>query len=308
VSGAAGEAARVPEPAGYDVPRRATLLLAGLLAGAFWLLPEARAVEPPAAKDLFGAVATPAPNGSARVIGSYARGCLAGGTALPADGPGWQAVRLARNRTWGHPLLIAFIERLAAAARKDGWPGLLVGDMAQPRGGPMRTGHASHQIGLDVDIWLTPMPDRRLSAEERESLGAVSMLAPGKLTAEPARLTPARIALIRRAALDPAVSRIFVHPGIKQALCRNAGDERAWLAKVRPWWGHDSHFHVRLGCPKGEPLCHDQDPPPAGDGCGAELAWWFTDEPWQPKPPSPPPKPITLADLPAECGAVLRAP
>jgi penicillin-insensitive murein endopeptidase len=134
------------------------------------------------------------------------------------------------------------------------------------------------------------------------------MLAAGKLTAEPARLTPARIALIRRAALDPAVSRIFVHPGIKQALCRNAGDERAWLAKVRPWWGHDSHFHVRLGCPKGEPLCHDQDPPPAGDGCGAELAWWFTDEPWQPKPPSPPPKPITLADLPAECGAVLRAP
>jgi penicillin-insensitive murein endopeptidase len=297
----------VLDPAECDVSNRATLLLVGLVAGLFWL-PAVPAAEPPAAKDLFGAVVTPAPNGGAGVIGGYARGCLAGGTALPADGPGWQAMRLSRNRTWGHPLLIAFVERLAAAAREDGWPGLLVGDMAQPRGGPMRTGHASHQVGLDVDIWLTPMPARRLSAKERESLAAVSMLAPGERTADPKRLTPARMALIRRAAQDPAVARVFVHPGIKQALCRKAGEDRDWLAKVRPWWGHDSHFHVRLACPAGEPLCRDQDPPPAGDGCGAELAWWFTDEPWQPKPPGPPPKPITLADLPAECGAVLRAP
>ena len=113
----------------------------------------------------------------AAVIGSYAKGCLAGGTALPIDGPAWQAMRLSRNRVWGHPELIAFIERLAIGARADGWPGLLVGDMAQPRGGPMRTGHASHQIGLDVDLWLTPMPDRRLTGEERETISAVSMLA-----------------------------------------------------------------------------------------------------------------------------------
>jgi penicillin-insensitive murein endopeptidase len=268
-------------------------------------LPALTAERP--AKELFGVAAGPSAP-PAVVYGSYAKGCLAGAVALPRGGEGYQTMRPSRNRAWGHPELVAVIERLARELRAQGLPGLLVGDMAQPRGGPMRTGHASHQIGLDADIWLTPMPERILSDPERESISAVSMLRPGTRLADPELLGPTQVAMIRTAAAQPEVERIFVHPGIKQALCTAAGPERAWLAKVRPWWGHDSHFHVRLGCPKGEPLCHDQDPPPAGDGCGAELAWWFTDEPWQPKSPSPPPKPITLADLPAECGAVLRAP
>jgi penicillin-insensitive murein endopeptidase len=281
----------------------AAVLLSGLLATA------ASANETIPAKELFGAVAAPAPPlpGAARVIGSHARGCLAGGTALPVDGPGWQAMRLSRNRNFGHPRLVALIERLAREAREDGWPGLLVGDLAQPRGGPMRSGHASHQVGLDVDIWLTPMPDRRLTEEERETLPAVSMLREGTRTVDPSRFGPHHVALIRRAAIYPEVARIFVHPGIKQALCEAAGADRSWLAKVRPWWGHDSHFHIRLRCPEGEPLCRDQEPPPEGDGCGAELAWWLSDEPWRPKPPGPPPRPITLAELPAECRIVLEA-
>jgi len=281
----------------------AAALLASLLATA------AAADDTIPAKELFGAVTTPAQPlpGAARVIGSHAKGCLAGGTALPVDGPGWQAMRLSRNRTFGHPRLVALIERLAREARADGWPGLLVGDLAQPRGGPMRSGHASHQVGLDVDIWLTPMPDRRLSEEERETLPAVSMLREGTRTVDPARFGPRHVALIRRAASYPEVARIFVHPGIKQALCEAAGADRGWLGKVRPWWGHDSHFHIRLRCPEGEPLCRDQDPPPDGDGCGAELAWWLSDEPWRPKPPGPPPRPITLAELPAECRTVLEA-
>ena len=216
-------------------------------------------------------------------------------------------MRLSRNRVWGDPELIAFIERLGLGAHADGWPGLLVGDMAQPRGGPMRTGHASHQIGLDVDLWLTPMPGRKLSDDERESISAVSMLVAGTRSVDPDRFPDAHIALIRRAALDAAVARIFVHPGIKQAMCERATGDRGWLAKVRPWWGHDAHFHVRLACPAGEPLCRDQEPPPGGDGCGADLAWWLSDAPWQPKPPGPPAKPLLLADLPAECAAVLRA-
>jgi penicillin-insensitive murein endopeptidase len=264
------------------------------------------AAEPPA-KALFGAVSAPAPRSGPAVIGTYAKGCLAGGRALPIDGPAWQAMRLSRNRVWGHPALVAFVERLALAARGEGWPGLLVGDMAQPRGGPMLTGHASHQIGLDVDLWLTPMPDRRLTGDERETISAVSMLADGTRTVDPARFTDAQIALIRLATLDGEVARIFVHPGIKQAICARVDGARGWLAKVRPWWGHDAHFHVRLACPAGERLCRDQDPPPDGDGCGKDLAWWLTDEPWKPKPPSPPPAPLRLADLPGECAAVLRA-
>ena len=264
------------------------------------------AADPPA-RELFGAAVAPAPATDAAVIGSYARGCLAGGNALPIDGPAWQAMRLSRNRNWGHPQLVAFVERLAIGARADGWPGLLVGDMAQPRGGPMRTGHASHQIGLDVDLWLTPMPDRRLSGEERESLSAVSMLRPGTRTVDESLFTDAHIALVRRASRDPQVARIFVHPGIKQSMCARAEGDREWLGKVRPWWGHDAHFHVRLACPAGERLCRDQEAPPPGDGCGEDLAWWLTEEPWKPKPPAPPAPPLLLADLPAECAAVLRA-
>lgn len=258
------------------------------------------------AKDLFGAVASPwaAP---AQPIGSYAKGCLAGGTALAIDGPSWQAMRLSRNRYWGHPDLLAFVHWLAEAARKDGWPGLLVGDMSQPRGGPMHGGHASHQIGLDVDLWLTPMPGKTLTFDERETVSAISMIKPGTRSVDPEIWTEAHALLIGRAATSPDVARIFVHPGIKEALCAVNWRDRSFLGKIRPWWGHDSHFHVRLKCPRGEAACIDQPPPPAGDGCGQELAYWLSDEPWKPKdPPEPPAPPITLADLPAACSGVLN--
>ncbi|MGH6830558.1 MAG: penicillin-insensitive murein endopeptidase, partial [Methylocella sp.] len=130
----------------------------------------------PVARELFGAATEPAPL-AARSIGGYAKGCLAGGVSLPINGPDWQVMRLSRNRNWGNPRLLDYLERLASDARAlDGWPGLLVGDMSQPRGGPMLTGHTSHQIGLDADIWLTPMPDHVLTPEEREDMSAVSML------------------------------------------------------------------------------------------------------------------------------------
>jgi penicillin-insensitive murein endopeptidase len=150
------------------------------------------------------------------------------------------------------------------------------------------------------------MPDRTLSRDERESISAVSMLQPGARTVDAGLFTDDHIALIRRASLDPEVARIFVHPGIKQAMCARATGNREWLGKVRPWWGHDAHFHVRLACPAGERLCRDQEAPPPGDGCGEDLAWWLTEEPWQPKPPGQPVAPLRLADLPAECAAVLR--
>ena len=117
----------------------------------------------PLAKDLFGAMKLPAVS-KPQSYGFYSKGCFTGGVAIATDGPTWQAMRLSRNRRWGHPTMIKLIEKLSRDAVADGWPGLLLGDISQPRGGPMLTGHASHQIGLDADIWLTPMPDHRLSA------------------------------------------------------------------------------------------------------------------------------------------------
>ena len=223
---------------------------------------------------LFGAVTTPAPL-AARAIGSYAKGCLSGGVSLPINGPDWQVMRLSRNRNWGHPRLLDYLERLASDARGlDGWPGLLVGDMAQPRGGPMITGHTSHQIGLDADIWLTPMPDRVLTPQEREDITATSMLK-DPFTVDPNIWTPLHTKLIKRAASYPQVARIFVHPAIKKVLCEQAGKNRAWLSKVRPWWNHYYHFHVRLTCPPGAEDCGNQKPAGSDDGCGKELAEWY---------------------------------
>ena len=263
------------------------------------------------AKELFARRLKPA-DMQARSIGFYAHGCLAGGIALPINGKTWQVMRLSRNRNWGHPELIAFLERLANKAPKiSDWPGILVGDMSQPRGGPMLTGHASHQVGLDADIWLTPMPKTPLSREEREEMSATMVVAPDRKDVDPKVWTPGHFAVIKAAAEDPKVERIFVNAAIKKALCREAGKDRAFLHKVRPWWGHDYHFHVRMACQPGSPDCKAQDPAGETEGCGKDLDWWFRDSVIHPEPPKEPPKPrppLTLADLPAACKQVLLAP
>lgn len=258
----------------------------------------------PAAKTLFSAVAGPSQDrGGPHAIGSYAKGCLAGAVALPMSGQGWQILRPSRNRGWGTPELIGWLEQQIGANRAAGRAGLLIGDIAQPRGGPMSSGHASHEIGLDADIWLSPF-DRSFVPE---SVEPPSMIDSRTRQVDPARFGAWQAAVIRQAAMSPAVDRIFVAPGIKRAMCeRYPGAD--WLRRLRPWFGHDSHFHVRLSCPAGETACVPQAPPPPGDGCGAELASWFLPPPPPPKVRQPPAPPVTLADLPAACAVVLREP
>jgi len=263
------------------------------------------------ARQLFGRSSAPT-HQDAHVVGFYANGCLAGGVALPIDGPGWQVMRLSRNRYWGHPTLVGFLENLATKVHKAGtWNGLLVGDMSQPRGGPMITGHSSHQVGLDADIWLTPMPDHDMTRLEREETSATNVVAQDRRDVDPSIWTPGHAAVIKAAARDPRVERIFVNAAIKKALCRDTSADRSWMYKVRPYWGHDYHFHVRLYCPADSPECKSQPPPPSGDGCGKELDWWFTDAVLHPKPPPVPEKPrppLTMANLPPACRHVLAAP
>ncbi|WP_196502122.1 penicillin-insensitive murein endopeptidase [Aestuariivirga litoralis] len=269
------------------------------------------------AKQLFGMQKLPAQLPPA-AIGGYALGCMAGAQALPRTGPTWQIMRPSRNRNWGTPQLIAEIERLSAEAKvKAGWNGLLVGDMAQPRGGPMKTGHASHQIGLDADVWFTPMPDKELSNKERETMAPLEMVIDHK-TLNRANWSESRAKLLQTVAQDPKVERIFMHPPIKAEMCRWAqtqpGDH-SWLSKMRPLYGHTFHFHIRMKCPEGMTTCKSQGTPKPDDGtgCGKELAYWMSDQPWKkhpapPGPPKPPPPPLTLASLPAECRAVIAAP
>jgi penicillin-insensitive murein DD-endopeptidase len=277
----------------------ALLIAAGLTAGA---------ALPAFAQPEWGKTTAPAP-GAVRVFGSYTNGCIAGARSLPPEGPGHQVVRMSRNRYFGHPetidYLLNFGRRVAGAQLGIA----LIGDMSQPRGGPMAFGHASHEIGLDADIWfrlnLPPLP--RI---ERENLDLPSMVNPATHRVDPKRFTDNQAELIRFAAMDPRVGRIFVNPAIKLALCERPWVDRSWLRLIRPWHGHDAHFHIRLNCPADQPGCVPQDPPPPGDGCGEDLASWLRKPVPAPQPsrkehvrptPSPP-------AMPAACPAVLRMP
>jgi penicillin-insensitive murein endopeptidase len=264
------------------------------------------------AKELFARKVLPASQ-AVHSIGFYAKGCLAGAQALPVNGRTWQVMRLSRNRNWAHPDMIKLLERLSDKVHEvAGWPGLLVGDLSQPRGGPMLTGHASHQVGLDADIWLMPMPDRELSRVEREEMSATTVVRPDRLDIDPKVWTPSHLLVIRAAAQQPQVERIFVNAAIKKVLCREAKGDRTWLSKVRPMYGHDYHFHIRIKCPAADKECESQPPPSADEGCSAkDLAYWFSEPVLHPRPPTTPPKPsppVTLADLPAACRQILIAP
>ena len=267
--------------------------------------------QEPAAKTLFSSQTTAA-SLPAQPLGSYARGCLAGAQQLPETGPHWQAMRLGRNRNWGHPITLDFIRDLAGfAARQPGWRGLYIGDISQPRGGPMASGHASHQMGLDVDIWMLPPQRLDLSRSARENISSQSMRRANGAYVN-AHWGAGHHAIIEAAAKDPRVARIFIFPGAKLQMCKDATGNRDWLRKLRPWWGHHAHFHVRLACPKDAQGCENQPAPPPGDGC-AEAAQWQADilNPPPPRPDAPKPKPkraLQLADLPASCRAVLAAP
>lgn len=225
---------------------------------------------PAAARDTPWAKVTEIAPGRPEVIGSYAGGCIVGAEALPEAGDGFESIRRWRNRHFGHPDTVAFVRRFSQklAAVMPG-PSVLVGDLSQIRGGLMASGHRSHQLGLDADFWFTH-PEGDVDSDDK----FVSMVDERSEKAIPAHLGDRQLAMLRIAAEDPAVARIFVHWGIKAHLCRTVGKDRAWLHKIRAWYGHDRHFHVRLACPPGSPDCRNQSRLSAGDACGEEA--WFS--------------------------------
>jgi penicillin-insensitive murein DD-endopeptidase len=249
--------------------------------------------------------------GRAMAIGYYPRGCLQGGVELPTTGPTWQVMRVSRNRNWGHPDLVKFLERFAPlAAESTGWKGILIGDMSQPRGGPLPFGHKSHQIGLDVDIWLMPMPDRVLSKEERENISASNLVAADGKHVNDEIWSPADVAFIRTAAEQPEVERVLTNAAIKKELCRVEGkNNSSWMSKVRPWYGHADHIHVRLKCPADSPDCRAQPAVPDGDGCDKSLDHWFAGWILRLKIPEfgGSSRGLKLKDLPPACAVVLNA-
>lgn len=277
-------------PRGHQLTRFA--LLSALLA-----MPLAPSASP------WALIETPSP-GRPQVIGGASSGCVGGAQSLPESGPGYVSVRRYRNRFYGHPELIRMIDDLGSAARARGLDLVMVGDLSQPRGGRMPSSHRSHQNGLDADIWFTlaksPEAAGRLMDNRDDPQSMVKT--GGTYMAE--AWGPDQRFLLETAARHAKVDRIFVNPAIKRAVCQATSGDRDWLRKLRPWFGHDAHFHVRLRCPPDSPQCDQQASLPPGDGCGADLAWWFSDEARNPPKRKAPPK--VEPPIPAACRVLLR--
>ncbi|MCG5054127.1 MAG: penicillin-insensitive murein endopeptidase [Myxococcales bacterium] len=217
--------------------------------------------------------------GPAQVYGGTSAGCLTGAQALPEHDPTYQVTRPHRRRTFGHPDLVRYVRKLSRQVAKAKLGPLMVGDLSQPRGGPAPTGHASHQTGLDVDIWYVTPPEARrraLSEAERNRFEAAAVVDLATKRATSA-WHPSLARVLALAAAAPEVDRIFVHARVKQLICDSVPTDRAWLAKLRPWWGHHDHFHVRLRCPTDSPHCEPQPPLGSEPGCD-KLSWWISDE------------------------------
>ncbi len=215
------------------------------------------------------ALLLPAPPVSdAEAVGGYGNGCLLGGVEIATKGPGFETIRRHRRRYYAHPRLQAFVTRFGQQLLDAGLPTVLVGDTAQDGGGRMPSGHRSHQTGLDADFWFSR--PKKHDSDKRFA----TMVDRATETIAPDAWTDVHPRMLRIAAEDPDVARIFVHWVIKRALCEATSEgERDWLKKVRPWWGHDRHFHVRLRCPPGSADCRNQ-PDPSGPQCGQES--WFS--------------------------------
>jgi penicillin-insensitive murein DD-endopeptidase len=298
-----------PKAAGLAAVGRCTPLTSSLIAVAVALLTVGvfaqTGTSSPHLFAEWAGITAPLP-GDPSAIGFYSAGCLQGGEALPLDGAGYAIMRPSRRRFYGHPALVRYLTTLAAGRPGGRGRLLLIGDLGPPRGGPTLSGHASHQNGLAVDIWfITRSTPPTGVARERLS-------APG-FVIDRKRLrgtwSAARARLLVAAADDGRVNRIFVSPAIKRYMCAQF-PRASWLYRLRPWWGHEDHFHVRLRCPADSTLCQEQDALDPGDsGCGADLAWWFSseaDREWSRLRASREPR--RFPELPATCAAMPESP
>ncbi|MEN9529451.1 MAG: Penicillin-insensitive murein endopeptidase precursor [Pseudomonadota bacterium] len=254
-------------------------------------------------------------SGQQQIYGGYNAGCVQGASAPEETGFGYQYIELSRNKFWGHSSSHRFVERMGKILRPQGIS-LLVADVSMPRGGPFTWDHASHQVGLDLDIEFHQDPrslQRDLTVEERERLPKFYLADRETNAIIERNWSDKYLTMLRTFAEDTDVHVMFVHPAIKKKICENPANRKSWLAKVQPWWGHDEHVHVRLRCPSDSPNCV---PKPAFTeiGCDSEeFLWWFSDDwrrvyearkKWQRDNPNPEPEPLPA--LPAQCQGVLR--
>ncbi len=240
--------------------------------------------------------------GNSASIGKYNAGCVKNSVALPETGLGYQVIRTSRKRNHGNAILVNYIKKFTRDFTKKYNANVLIADISKEGGGPILDDHSSHQSGLDADILLLHKNsvNELYTVPERESLRPVSKLNGAKNKIDFNKWASLNGELLKTAASYEEVNRIFINPAIKKHLCGKYGKE-SWLRKLRPWWGHDGHFHVRLSCPDDNSKCIDLESPKNIE-CGAGLDWWFSKEAYE-KLKNKRSKPKTEKDiiLPKEC-------
>jgi murein endopeptidase len=176
-------------------------------------------------------VATPAP--PSRALGLPWHGRLVHGRRLAAQGEGyvtWDPIlkRVGSRgwRRWGTDRLLRTLHDVLAGygRRHPGAPPVLVGDLSRPHGGDFGPrfggiGHASHQNGLDADVYY-PRVDRRLRSARRPEA-------------------------VDRAAAQELVDA-FVRAGAQYVFVGPSLGLRGPRGVVQALAHHDDHLHVRL--------------------------------------------------------------
>lgn len=213
-------------------------------------------------------------------IGKYTAGCIKDPARLPFSGIGYQVIRHHRQRYYGNSEMIKFITNLSYMLNKEYNTTLYIADISKDNGGPILDDHSSHQIGLDADILYIHKPleeNGKLPPAKRENKYPETTLRGNQKHVDPGKWSPVNETILKVTSESDEVDRIFVNPAIKRKLCEEYQGED-WLRKIRPWWGHDGHFHVRLKCPENSPSCVSGPHIPSGTGCGSDLAWWFSED------------------------------
>ncbi len=213
--------------------------------------------------------------GKAETFGEYSLGCLKGAQTFVGNELGIKISQKKRGRYWGHPNLIKTISDAGEFFYKMN-KSLIIGDLSMSRGGPMIKGHNSHQNGLDVDVWFKVLDrNEEFNFLESESAEMEPIL----------KIEDDQLKMIKFFANHEEVERIFINFDFKKKLCDdNSLNKLTRLTKeehhkLRPWWGHDDHIHVRIKCPKDDSKCQSQNPIPEGDGCNEkDLQWWYSEE------------------------------
>ena len=195
------------------------------------LPPPAPEAQTPAVGPVFDEPRYPAQ--PSRALGRVTRGRLVRGVQLPQEGPDhmtWDPVlKQVPNRPWrqwGTDRLVRVLLRVLREFRQahPEAPRVLVGDLSRPHGGDFSArfgglGHASHQNGLDVDVYYPRSDGLPLAAKRPDQVDR-------RLAA----------ALVRRFAAASA-RYVFVGPALGLPRPRRI---------VQPLVHHNDHLHFRL--------------------------------------------------------------